>query len=178
MLKVEHTAALVIDIQERLLPVLAQHDDFQAACVKLLNGLQALSVPVLATEQYPKGLGATVPAVRALLDDKALWEKTRFSAYIPEVAERLQQLGVKNIVLLGCEAHICMLQTVWDLRQAGFQVYLPQECAASRTEANRLNGLQQAREAGAVVSNVESLLFALMGDAKHPAFKTISKLIV
>lgn len=174
----EKTAALLIDVQERLTPALDKHAEFVAECVKLLNGLRALDVPLLATEQYPKGLGATLPEIRTALGGAPVWEKTRFSAYIPEVAAHLRELGAENVVLLGCETHVCVLQTVWDLRAQGLNVYLPQECLASRTKANRKNGLQQCREAGAVVGNSESLLFALMQDAKHPAFKTVSKLIV
>lgn len=173
----DNTACIVVDIQERLNPVLDGADKMVESCRTLLQGLRALAVPLLATEQYPKGLGGTLPAVGLLLEDAPVFEKTQFSALIPEVRETLAQLKTKNVVLAGAEAHICMLQTVIDLRVAGFNVYVPFECTASRTAANKANGLAQMQAAGAVVSNVESVLFQILGDAKHPAFKTVSKLI-
>lgn len=178
MLNTDNTVALVVDIQERLLPVLHESGDFVANSVKLLTGLRALDVPVLITEQYPKGLGATAADVKTAAGDAPVFEKTRFSAYTDEVAAAIKAHHAENIVLLGCETHICVLQTVLALQLWGLNVYLPQECVASRTPANKKNGLRQCLAAGAVVSNIESVLFQLLRDAKHPAFKTISKLIV
>lgn len=130
------------------------------------------------TEQYPKGLGNTVSAVSLLLPEGTpVVEKTRFSAFLPEIQEILRKNDIKNVILVGAEAHICMLQTALDLKAQGYAVSLPFECTASRTTANRDNGLAQMSRQGITVSNVESILFQLLGDAKHPAFKTISKLI-
>lgn len=173
----DNTACIVVDIQERLMPVLHRAADMEARSLVLLQGLLALEVPLLATEQYPKGLGGTVPAVAALLAGVPVFEKTRFSALIPEVLEALKARGAENVVLAGAEAHICMLQTALDLRAAGFGVYVPYDCTTSRDPANKENALRQMAAAGAVVSNVESVLFQLLGDARHPAFKTVSKLI-
>lgn len=172
----ENTVCLVIDIQERLTPSLHEAEAFIAACRLLIQGLQALNVPMMLTEQYPKGLGATLPAVRLLLPDAPLAEKTRFST--AQAAEGfIREKQARNVVLIGAETHICILQTVLDLRAQGLDVYLPAECLASRNPANKTNGLEQMRTAGATVGNSESLLFSLLGDAKHPAFKTISKLV-
>ncbi len=173
----DNTACIVVDIQERLNPALHQAEEMVANSRTLLQGLQALDVPVAATEQYPKGLGHTVAAVGGLLGGAPVFEKTRFSALIPEVQQFLQSRNIENVILIGAEAHVCMLQTVLDLRAAGLGVYVPFECTASRAPANKANALEQMRAAGAVVSNVESVLFQLLGDAKHPAFKTVSKLI-
>lgn len=177
LLNNQNTACIVVDIQERLTPALSGGGEMIEKSRLLLQGLQALDVPLLITEQYPKGLGATVPAVKLLLGDAPVVEKTRFSAVMPEVSAFLKQHGAKNVVLVGAEAHVCMLQTVLDLRAEGYKVYVPFECTASRQPANKENALQQMSEAGAVVSNVESVLFQLLGDAKHAAFKTVSKLI-
>ncbi len=173
----DNTACIVVDIQERLNPALHQAEEMVENSRTLLQGLQALDVPVAATEQYPKGLGHTVAAVGGLLGGAPVFEKTRFSALIPEVQQFLQSRNIENVILIGAEAHVCMLQTVLDLRAAGLGVYVPFECTASRAPANKANALEQMRAAGAVVSNVESVLFQLLGDAKHPAFKTVSKLI-
>ena len=89
----------------------------------------------------------------------------------------LKEKQIENIILIGVEAHICMLQTTLDLLKHNIRVHIPYECTTSRNLLNKDNALQQMLTAGAAVSNVESLLFNLMGDAKHPAFKTISKLI-
>ena len=96
---------------------------------------------------------------------------------MPEIQEILRKNDIKNVILVGAEAHICMLQTALDLKAQGYAVFLPFECTASRTTANHDNGLAQLSRQGITVSNVESILFQLLGDAKHPAFKTISKLI-
>jgi hypothetical protein len=174
----DNTVCLIVDFQERLMPAL--HDSM--ACLNssriMLQGLSALAVPLLLTEQYPKGLGKTVATIQELLPpDVKTIEKTRFSALIPEVASELEKQRAENIIILGAEAHVCVLQTVLDLQAAGYQTYLPFECTASRAAANKTNALLQMQACGAIVSNVESILFQLLEDAQHPAFKTISKLI-
>ena len=177
-MKPENTLCIVVDIQERLLPALHDADAMVERSRVVIQGLQALDVPLVVTEQYPKGLGKTVPAVQLLLGDgAAVFEKTRFSAVIAEVEAVLNEKKIENVILLGAEAHVCMLQTVLDLRAKGLAVYVPFDCTTSRNPANKDNALQQMRDAGAVVSNSESVLFQLLGDAKHPAFKTVSKLI-
>lgn len=178
MITPANTALLIVDIQERLLPALHEHQAFLAACRQFITGANLLGVPHIITEQYPKGLGATVPDIALLTPNAPKFSKTQFSVYTAEVAAALQSRQPENIVLIGCETHICMLQTVLDLRQQGYNVFIPQECATSRTAANKANGLQQIQAAGGIVSNIESLLFMLLKDAQHPQFKAISKLIV
>ncbi len=176
-LRTDNTACLIVDIQERLTPALHEAERFTAACTLLMQGLHALGIPMMATEQYPQGLGATLPEIKSLLPDTPFVEKTRFSAVLPETEDFIRRHNAQNIVLIGTETHICMLQTALDLRAQGLNVYIPIECAASRNPANKTNGLEQMRAAGVTVGNGESLLFALLRDAKHPAFKTISKLV-
>ncbi|MDO4434420.1 MAG: isochorismatase family protein [Alysiella sp.] len=173
----KNTLVLVVDIQERLMPVLYEATVFAAACRRLLTGAELLELPVIVTEQYPKGLGQTIADIRLASKDAPVFEKTRFSAYTEEVQAALKDQQVENIIVIGCETHICILQTTLDLQQAGYQVYLPQECVTSRILENKDNGLNQAQQAGAIVSNIESLLFQILQDAKHPQFKAISKLI-
>lgn len=176
-LRTDNTACLIVDIQERLTPALHEAERFTAACTLLIQGLHALGIPMMATEQYPQGLSTTLPEIKSLLSDTPFVEKTRFSAVLPETEDFIRRHNAQNIVLIGAETHICMLQTALDLRAQGLNVYIPAECAASRNPANKANGLEQMRAAGATVGNGESLLFALLRDAKHPAFKTISKLV-
>lgn len=178
MLNPQNTLTLVIDIQERLVPALDNHDEFVANTTKMIKGINLLGIPSLITEQYPKGLGSTLESIKAIIPDASIFAKTQFSAWTDDVVAAATAYHTKNIIIMGCETHVCVLQTVLDLRKRGINVYLPQECVASRTTANKANGLQQCREAGAVISNIESILFQLLGDAKHPSFKSISKLIV
>lgn len=176
-LKAENTVALVVDIQERLMPVMSNGAEFVAKTCQMIKGLNILNIPLIVTEQYPKGLGKTVAEIQALTEAATWFEKTQFSAYTDEVQAAIKEKNPQNIIVLGCETHVCMLQTVLDLRAQGYAVYVPQECVDSRAVANKKNGLKQIREEGAVVSNIESVLFQLLGDAKHPSFKEISKLI-
>lgn len=172
-----NTLCLIVDIQERLLPVMHEGSGCVAKTVQLVQGLKALGVPLAACEQYPKGLGSTVEAVKAELDGVNIVEKTVFSAFRPEIEAVLHEKNIKNVILVGIEAHVCVLQTAQDLRAAGFEVTVPFECTTSRDPHNKANALEQMRGLGVTVSNVESLLFMLLQDAKHPAFKTVSKLI-
>ncbi|WP_416191215.1 isochorismatase family protein [Neisseria sp. CCUG12390] len=177
-MKPENTLCIIVDIQERLLPALHDAETMVERSRIVIQGLQALSVPLVVTEQYPKGLGKTVPAVQLLLgDDVPVFEKTRFSAVTDEVVALLDEQQVQNVILIGAEAHVCMLQTVIDLLEHDLRVYVPFDCTTSRNPANKQNALDQMRDMGACVTNVESVLFQLLGDAKHPAFKTVSKLI-
>lgn len=178
MLQTDNTIVLVVDIQSRLLPALYESENFLNHCIKWLTGAQWLNLPCVVTEQYPKGLGATVEAISKVLPNHThTFSKTRFSAWTEDVQQMVEQYQAKNIIIIGCETHICVLQTVQDLRQAGYNVYLPQECLTSRTLDNKVNAMIQISALGGVVSNIESLLFQLLKDAKHPAFKSISKLI-
>ncbi|ULJ70224.1 isochorismatase family protein [Wielerella bovis] len=177
MLTPDNTLLLVVDIQERLLPVLHQNTEFTAASRRMIEGANILDVAIAITEQYPKGLGATLPEIITLIPDAPIFAKIRFSAWIDDIHAIVRTRQPENIILIGCETHICVLQTALDMRDAGLNVYVPQECVTSRAIENKINGLEQMRAAGAIISNIESLLFMLMQDAKHPHFKEISQLI-
>lgn len=173
----QNTIAIVVDIQQRLIPVLHEAEKFISKNQQMIHGLNELGIKMIVTEQYPKGLGKTLPEIRELVAGVPCFEKTKFSALIDEVHEILLTQNVENVILLGCETHICVLQTALDLREKNFRVYIPQECVTSRTLENKNNGLVQIQAAGGIISNIESVLFQLLGDAKHESFKAISKLI-
>lgn len=173
----QNTLCLIIDLQQRLIPAMSESTQLVQKCQQLLTGLNALEIPFFISEQYPKGLGQTIDEVIEITGDAPRLEKTQFSAYLPELKNYLTEKQIKNVIVIGVETHVCVLQTVADLRQKGINIYLPQECLSSRTEQNKANGLAQMQQLGATVSNIESILFTLLKDAKHPAFKTISKLI-
>lgn len=175
----ESTVLLVVDLQERLVPAMAEPAAVVERSRILIEGAAALGVDVLVTEQYPKGLGSTVPAIAGVLPGTAATvEKTGFSAFAePAFRTRLAATPKKTLVVAGIEAHVCVLQTVYDALEEGFEVICAADAVSSRKAADRELALSAMRHAGAQVLPVESVLFLLLRDAKHAAFKTVSKLI-
>ena len=177
-----NSVLMVIDIQEKLTTAMPKgvRDRVIEQVEVLLTAAEALSVPVLVTEQYPRGLGHTEAALRNKLPpDSPVIEKTQFSsAQVEAVTDALQGMKRKQIFLAGMETHICVLQTALDLLKQGYEVYVIEDAVSSRAKGNQFNALQRLRLAGAVITNVESLLFEWLGDASHPEFKNLAKLIV
>ena len=172
---------VVVDVQEKLtgaMPKGVQTRIFEQINI-LLTASETLSIPVIVTEQYPAGLGNTAAELN-ISGSMVIVEKTHFSCVKEE--KFLTQIeannGRKQIILTGMESHICILQTAFDLQLQGYQVYVVEDAISSRSKANQYNALQRLRNAGIVVTNVESMIFEWLGDAKHPAFKSLSKLIV
>jgi len=172
---------LLIDIQERLLT--AMPDGVQESLIKqagiLLQASNALEIPVAITEQYPKGLGPTETGLLNLSPSSPPIEKTCFScAGVDELMTRLRNSHRRSVILMGMETHICVLQTALALQGQGYQVFVVEDGVCSRTEQNKNNALQRLRQAGVIITNTESVLFEWLADAKHPEFRTLSKLIV
>jgi nicotinamidase-related amidase len=166
------SALAVIDIQERLASAMPAREAVARATGILLEAAQRLGVPVLVSEQYPKGLGVTVAEVAAKLPEGAArFEKTRFSAFGALPSERRQ------VVIAGMEAHVCVLQTALELAAAGHEVFVVEDAVCSRSEANRANALSRMRAEGIVVTNVESVVFEWLRDARNEHFRDLSKLI-
>lgn len=175
----ERCCALVIDVQERLLPVMDTANRVEANVLKLVKGLQILGLPILVSEQYPKGLGHTVDSVKEVLAGReTLVEKVAFSCCEePTFFSALSKLGKKTVILCGIEAHICVLQTVLDLEENGFLPVVVEDCIASRNPNDKAVALERMRKTGAVITTLESILFELTGAAGTDQFKLISKLI-
>ena len=172
---------LVIDIQTRLtaaipLKVLAR---LKRNINILLQSANMLSIPVLATEQYPKGLGPTEPEIVKLLPDNTLkFEKTCFSCTGAEnFLQQLKETGRKQIILVGIEAHVCVLQTAIQLIAEGYQVFVAADGVCSRHRENYEASLKRMSRANVVICNAESILFEWLRDAKHEHFKELSSLI-
>ncbi|MBI3184822.1 MAG: isochorismatase family protein [Myxococcales bacterium] len=167
-------ALLVIDVQERLCAAMepkALERMVRRTCA-LIAGARALALPVVITEQYPKGLGATIPPVRSALDEQGPIEKVNFSCALEEV---LAALGPRRQVLIaGMETHVCVFQTARDLAQRGYHPYLCADAVISRSEEDRRIGLDLCKDVGAVVTSVEAALFDLLGRAGSAEFKAIS----
>lgn len=172
---------LVIDQQTRLagaMPADAVEQVLQHSS-RLIQAAQSLDIPVLVSEQYPKGLGETESLVKQQLDDRAtVFEKTRFSCC---GAEGYNQLISKNnrpqLILTGMETHVCVLQTAMDLLTTGYEVFVVEDAVCSRDIMHKNNALQRLQQAGVIISNYESVLFEWLRDAKHPQFKSISALL-
>jgi nicotinamidase-related amidase len=181
----EHTldaaraALVVIDMQEGFRHVIADFTETAARIALVTHAAQLLGVPVIVTEQYPKGLGRTAAEVRAVLPaGVAPVEKTAFSSCgAPEFVARLEQARARQVIVCGIEAHICVNQTTHDLLARGFQVHLLTDCITARTAHNKHTGLQKMQSSGALPSSIELALFELLRDAQHEQFKAVQKLI-
>ena len=173
---------VIIDIQQRL--VAAMPSDIVAEVIKknqlLLIAAKALAMPVIVTEQYPKGLGSIVAELKDQFNaDTTIIEKTSFSCTnVTEFSQKVDNSKRKKIILTGMEAHICVLQTALALQAQNFQVYVVEDAVCSRSQFNQNNAIQRLRDAGVIMTNVESVIFEWLGDARHPKFKELSKLIV
>lgn len=177
-LLIEDSLCLVIDVQERLIPAVDASEALMSTVVRLIEGLKVLDVPFLLSEQYPKGLGPTLPAVLERLPDILPWPKLGFSCCDePHLLEALLASGRKNIVVCGVEAHVCVLQTVVDLVALGFQPVVVADAVSSRDPVDVVRALERMRAEGAIVTGSESLLFELTRAAGTERFKAISKLV-
>ena len=172
------TAALIIDLQERLLPHMHGKDDLINRCTVLLKGLKILDIPMFYTEQYPAGLGRTMAEIGCILNTAPMSEKTAFSCCDePSVMAQLQQLGKATILLAGIESHVCVLQTALDLKAAEFDPVIVADAVASRREYDRAVALQRLANEGCRITTAESVLFELMRTSRHSAFREISRLV-
>lgn len=174
----ENTIGLVIDVQERLFPVMDAKDALLTSTKKLIEGLQVLKVPLLVTQQYTRGLGATLPEVASLIKDFTPIEKTAFSCYDePSFVESLEELEKNNVVICGIEAHVCVLQTAIDLKNAGYTPIVVVDCISSRNKKDFELALLRFQYEGILLTTLESVLFELTRSSKAPEFKSISNLV-
>lgn len=172
-------ALLVVDVQEKLLPHLWGHEEFLRRIGLLLKASALLDLPLLFTEQYPQGLGETLDSLKDLVEGKPLiLTKTAFSAMRdPHIRHRLLSLPYSQWIVVGCETHICVLQTVRGLIDSGKRVALLKDCTSSRREEDCSCALQEMRAWGARISCLETALFELLEDARHPRFKEVQGII-
>ena len=171
----------VVDTQTKLAAAMppAKRDEVLRNTAILLQAASLLGVPVLLTEQYPKGLGKTETALTQHLPPAtAIIEKTCFSCCgAADFMATVQRSRRNQIILAGMEAHVCVLQTALDLHATGMQVFVVEDAVCSRRMRNKTNALSRLRQAGIVVTNTESVLFEWLRDASHEHFKAISALI-
>lgn len=169
---------VIVDIQERLAVVMPDRQRVVDNCLHLIEAAKLLNVPVLLNEQYPKGLGPTVNEIREALHPYEPLEKLTFSCFRGEsFLKALEASGRKKVVLTGMETHVCVLQTVIDLLRAGYPVHVVKDATCSRTLDNFNAGAEFMRDAGAVITCTETVLFQLLEKAGTDEFKAISKRI-
>ena len=177
-LLVEETALLLVDVQERLFGHIDNHALIEKHLLVLVQGLQSLEVSILCNQQYTQGLGETIASLRAVLREDVVYEKRTFSCcQNSEVMERLKALHVKRVVVAGVESHVCVLQSVLDLLEAGFEVMVCADAVGSRKPKDHEIALRRMEQEGARLCTTESLLFELLHSANHPQFKAISSLV-
>lgn len=177
MLTKEETVLIVIDVQGKLAKIVDESELVIKNIVNVVKGANVLDVPVLWIEQYPQGLGPTVPEIAEEMKGEAI-EKITFSAYETEaVREKLEAFGRKKVLLAGIETHICVYQTAAHLLANGYEVEVLADCVSSRTKTNREIGLQKMMQLGAKLSSVEMALFEMQVIAKGDTFKGISKIV-
>jgi nicotinamidase-related amidase len=167
---------LVVDLQEKLLASIDDREPVVANAVRLVRAAELLKMPVAATEQYPRGLGPTVPAVATLVP--ARWPKTAFHCCaVPQFMELLYGRHVRHVTVAGIEAHVCVAQTALELINLGFRVQVAADAVASRHRIDWEFALRRLDRAGVIVSTTEAVLFEWIERSDRPEFKALSALI-
>lgn len=166
---------LVIDLQTKLVPALADHEMLLTNALWLLRAAQKIGVPVAASEQYPKGLGPLVPAIRHLLPASAVASKHHFSCVAAQCLPALPGNDRAQVVVTGAEAHVCVLQTALELLEDGKEVYVVADAVGSRRAHDRAVALTRMRDEGVRVVTREMVVFEWLGEAGTPLFREVSK---
>jgi nicotinamidase-related amidase len=172
------TILVLVDIQEKLLKVMWKKEGLILNVTKLIKSLKIMEIPVLLTEQYPRGMGKTDESISELVKETEAIEKISFSCMgKEEFNKRIKSSGKDQVVLCGIESHICVLQTVLDLLHQGYFVYVPYDGTSSRKESDYRNALNRMQKEGAVIGSVESAIFELLKKADSSAFRQILGII-
>lgn len=167
---------LVVDMQEKLLAVMKERDAVVENTVRLIQGAKLLEIPVWVSEQYPAGLGPTVPAIADLVSERPAKLSFHCCA-VPQILEQLYGRHVRHVTLAGIEAHVCVAQTALELLDLGFHVQIAADAVTSRNRSDWEFSLRRLERARAVVSTTEAILFEWLESADRPEFKAISALV-
>ncbi|HSW44123.1 MAG TPA: hydrolase [Phycisphaerae bacterium] len=176
-LRPDNSVLLVVDVQEKLLPAIHEADSVVEYARRMIEAAKVLSVPILAAEQYPQGLGPTCATLREAFAPVKPVEKTLFSGCVAGITEGLKELGRPNVIVVGIEAHVCVQQTVLDLLRLGYTPFVCADAVGSRRPLDRDTAVARMRQGGAVVTTTESATFELLGEACTDAFKKILKIV-
>lgn len=174
----ENTMALTIDMQAKLVPAMSGSEHCVARTVLLMRGLNELGIHQIISQQYTKGLGMSIPEIYEALGSEEYFDKTTFSCWKNDaIREHIEAAGKKNIIISGIEAHICVLQTCIDLKEAGYQPILVTDAISSRDPRDRESAIMRAQQEGVLLTCTETVLYELLIDSKAPAFRAISDLV-
>lgn len=180
----EHIAFLCIDMQEKLLPAMAEHEAIFAQTIKFLKVCALFKLPIIYTEQYPKGLGTTkaeilneIAACEAAGCPIFTFDKTRMSVLTGNLSLFLRQHHIKQLIVSGIESHVCVYQSCRDLLAEGYNVFVPEDMTSSRNLKHKATALHLLDRLGATINNMEIIMFDLLQDAKAPNFKACQALI-
>ena len=171
---------LVCDVQQRFTEIIFGFQELVKCSSYLVKVANALDLPVVCTEQYPKAFKQTVPELSSLINQKEknkIFEKTMFSMATPEVMSHLSSMGIESCVLCGLETHVCVLQTTLDLLDQGLHVHIACDAVSSQRPFDRSVALKRLAGAGAVLSTSEAVVFQLLKDSKHPHFKSVAPFV-
>ena len=178
LIQADRSCLLVVDVQARLAPAMNAYDRVIANTAILMKAATRLDIPVLVSEQYPKGLGPTVPELAALAPSGVTLEKVHFSCVADQAyGERFRELSCDQAVVTGIEAHVCVLQTCMELLEDGRPVFVVADAVSSRTPENAALALERLRSAGARIVTTEMVVFEWLRRAGTPEFKELSALI-
>ncbi|MFD2207256.1 hydrolase [Kiloniella antarctica] len=178
LMDAENSVVVVIDVQERLAPAINDLDKILQSHDLVLKTATELSVPVFVTEQYPKGLGRTIERLKGFYDSKNVFEKLSFSSVgCASFMEALAALGRTQIIVTGTETHVCVMQTVLQLLDERYDVFVVADAVGSRTEENKRLGLERMIRSGAEVVSSEMVMFEMLKKAGTPEFKALSSLL-
>jgi len=174
----ERSALLVVDVQERLVPVMRDPKRLIRRTARLVQGAHLLGVPLLVTEQYPRGLGDTVDEIaRHFVNPHCIEEKTRFSACVEPVRTQLELIEAESVVVAGIEAHVCILGTCLDLLEAGYRVFPAWDAISSRRAEDKYAARERLTTSGALPTTVEAALMEWLADAGDGRFRAVQNLI-
>lgn len=176
-LTVENAALLVVDVQDRLLPAIQDAEARVEAIRKMVAAVRVLGVPLVATEQYPAGLGQTCATVRQAMGELPVTEKLLFSACVEPVTKQLRELNRPHVIVVGIEAHVCVQQSVLDLLRLGYVPFVCADAIGSRRSFDCEIALQRMRQAGSIITTVESAIFELAGEAGTERFKQVLRIV-
>jgi len=178
MLAIENSLLVVIDVQDRLVRVMHEKEALLENLQKIIKGAGILDIPMIATEQDPEKLGATVPEISYLLDNITPVHKSSFSCCETDAfMKELDRIKRKQVLVVGVESHVCVYQSTVDLIRAGYEVHIVTDCTSSRTLENRTLGIERMRDEGAKPTGTEMVLFELLKVAKGDRFREISRLV-
>ncbi|XP_018021276.1 isochorismatase domain-containing protein 2-like [Hyalella azteca] len=177
-LSVNNSMLFICDMQEKFRNQIQYFQGISTNSARLIEAFKIMDMPVICTEQYPKGLGHTVPELELKKYDIKPVDKTQFSMCVPDVVEAIKKHEVQNVVLCGIECHVCVQQTALQLLQDGINVHLVADAVSSRSMTDRLVSLLRMRDSGAFLTTTESVVLGLAGGSHHPKFKPLQKIIL